>query len=1045
MLESRPDRPFLLENSSKFLNTDDDVFFYIKSDEKSHADRVLDKLKTSLVNECSIGTNKLTVTESNAFGNTHLIHGCFREGLANPADHETVDRLILVGVNGNGRSGSTYMFTQKFKFNWQSLETKSHSAKENLFGRKIFDLGIIPDEDNGSHIRRAHKVDNFPPPCNVLKGHCRIFRASLPYGEITGKPGREEGAFHVSIAQSTSVFHEILQNMAGDPGGTTNDALMEIVSAQEGTYWYVPSTEELDIQTEGICRVDLDTHWKIDRGNDYIFYNHRQYLHNMEKRKYRADSVPSCRIRRLLQYTFEQWNHNWLKKIEVPDIPSLSEVAMSKSEERFSHGSIPLRKGLAIKKSLGEVITTCDVQNKMHNPSQLYGWKADIFNIHPDEIIVGHLPKSSSLGLGRQVMRYLTDEERRNAFLKGLSEVSGCGHVIPDYEKLLRLGISGLSKEISEKMSISDPNVEKKEFYTSCNLALEGLKMYIKNHGTLAEYLASKTNEYNEDQRRNLRTIASRMKYLAEGKPRDLAEAVQLIFSMHCCLHLTGEPVSVGRLDQLLARFVDTKEIQSKEYLQNCQDIIDNFWIKFSERVILDPSLAADNTEWGYCAVPFSSDGTFPRGGNINQWVQQVTVGGYYANKTKRKNAKFVALLCLKAARRLPLNAPCLSLRVHKGTDDELLREASKSLLSGSAHPILPHDDRIIKALEDTPLLEGKLTRSDAREYACDGCYEPLISGKSQFAFTYLPLPKVIELTLNQGKTYLNAGPAYLEGTPSSYKTKPAKDISNFQDLQRIFLEHLRIQIESGMYRLLVNYGNIWSACPTPLLSTLIDGCLQTGRDLYNGGATYNISACMFIGFSTCVDSLYAIKRLCFDKDSACLQLYELLNVLQNDWGYGIEELVTDNNLDLMRKHEKAAHYKILRHRALDLPKFGTDSGAVDEELCAIVSWLAENIVTIFRSVVKSESGPFHDLMEILKQKYDPFEMVFCPGSGTFESYVEWGLTLGASADGRRKAMPIGSDFSASPALQDKPSAPVENKIYRYCTNKWHFSLRIYA
>lgn len=78
-----------------------------------------------------------------------------------------------------------------------------------------------------------------------------------------------------------------------------------------------------------------------------------------------------------------------------------------------------------------------------------------------------------------------------------------------------------------------------------------------------------------------MRTIASRMKYLAEGKPRDLAEAVQLIFSIHCCLHLTGEPVSVGRLDQLLARFVDTKEIQSKEYLQNCQDIIDNFWKNF--------------------------------------------------------------------------------------------------------------------------------------------------------------------------------------------------------------------------------------------------------------------------------------------------------------------------------------------------------------------------------------------------------------------------------------------------------------------------------
>ena len=30
------------------------------------------------------------------------------------------------------------------------------------------------------------------------------------------------------------------------------------------------------------------------------------------------------------------------------------------------------------------------------------------------------------------------------------------------------------------------------------------------------------------------------------------SDAVQLIFSIHCCLHLVGQAVSVGRLDQLL-------------------------------------------------------------------------------------------------------------------------------------------------------------------------------------------------------------------------------------------------------------------------------------------------------------------------------------------------------------------------------------------------------------------------------------------------------------------------------------------------------------
>ena len=41
------------------------------------------------------------------------------------------------------------------------------------------------------------------------------------------------------------------------------------------------------------------------------------------------------------------------------------------------------------------------------------------------------------------------------------------------------------------------------------------------------------------------------------------SDAVQMIFSMHCCLHLVGQPVSVGRLDQLLIGYYQT-DIEKK-------------------------------------------------------------------------------------------------------------------------------------------------------------------------------------------------------------------------------------------------------------------------------------------------------------------------------------------------------------------------------------------------------------------------------------------------------------------------------------------------
>ena len=52
--------------------------------------------------------------------------------------------------------------------------------------------------------------------------------------------------------------------------------------------------------------------------------------------------------------------------------------------------------------------------------------------------------------------------------------------------------------------------------------------------------------------------------------------------------------------------------------------------------------------------------------------------------------------MCLKASRKFPLNAPCVSLRLSKSTPLEVKKEAVAALLSGGAHPVLLHDRKMI-------------------------------------------------------------------------------------------------------------------------------------------------------------------------------------------------------------------------------------------------------------------------------------------------------------------------------------------------------------
>lgn len=87
--------------------------------------------------------------------------------------------------------------------------------------------------------------------------------------------------------------------------------------------------------------------------------------------------------------------------------------------------------------------------------------------------------------------------------------------------------------------------------------------------------------------------------------------------------------------------------------------------------------------------------------------------------------------------------------------------------------------------------------------------------------------------------------------------------------MQAIFLKHLKLLVEN-LYGLILNsYGNPWQICPSPLLSCLLEGCVDNGMDMTNGGSRYF--------------TIQNLKLHCFDKGDHNLSQNLFLSEVSHD------------------------------------------------------------------------------------------------------------------------------------------------------------------
>lgn len=998
----------ILNCSPPYKDSGGDLYFHIKSDSLEDCRKVYEKIKKSFE---SI-SKEIICTEGNPFRQSRVYGRKILHGLIMTVDPINLSARVLIDDEDGEHLGACFGLSQKFIHNWSLLGEMQEAEIENMIGRD-FNGNILPSLEEQSHMRCARVKDKDDMKYTV-------FTQGQPFGNSSTGHSREEGVYVSAFAKSLDTFDHILGGMLGESykqSKEIKDKHFRYSSSIEGNVWYIPSAREIGLEPAKTLKpVEINSFFQIKSKSKYMYYNSKDFLHRIWYERHKDSHPLTDRVINLLGTAFSRWHNSWYDQPVFPYLPSLESYLTERKKgeytkkqvEDFLNSSVAERKGLATKFTLGDLFS-----------NEEYCRKMDLFRLSPNEVIVGVIPPFT-LGTGVPVMTYLKEDERLNGFCATLDETSMAGHIVPGYPVLLKKGIGRLIEEAKEKLK-KEGSEEKRSFYRSVIYSLEGASDYFKNYGLLAEKVSRELRESQKEEKENLRIIADRMKRLSTEPPRSFIDALQMVFGMHCCLHLAGELVSIGRLDKWLMPFYSAESISAEK----AQEAIDCFWIKMDEKVLMNRQYYKEVRSYGTCAISGSGGAAVPLGDKISQWVMQVTVGGYDCSGEANPDAVYneITEMCLRSARRLPLNSPCLSLRLTKKTPDHIIEEASKAILSGGAAPFLFNDELLIKGLlESGPAM---MDEKDARNYCADGCWETILPGQTEFWLSYVNIANALEMALNQGSTYVNAGTNNIRGSQSSFLSPPANEIKSFEQFCDIFFEHYKWMIVKFYYGIFQGYGALNKFCPSPLISSLLEGCLESGRDLTNAGAKYHLLAPILFGITSVIDSLWSIKKMVYDPKSAVTDLPELLTCLLSDWGFNMVSPFDPDRGGPERSSVMAMRFKQLRQVALGIPKFGLGCAEVDEFAGKIASRIKAVVTNVLNEPEKQVSREFKALIESVSEKYSlpgkKFAFNLTPAFGTFEDYIGLGLQNGASADGRRKGGSFSSNFSPNCTPNDLP------------------------
>lgn len=524
------------------------------------------------------------------------------------------------------------------------------------------------------------------------------------------------------------------------------------------------------------------------------------------------------------------------------------------------------------------------------------------------------------------------------------------GHVLIGLQKILTMGFKGISEQAARQLAEFTRDDEKyewrKDFLESIRVSSQAVCEFAERYAKLAEKTAEKTNE---PRRSELLKIAARCRRVPAQPPTNFMEALQAIWMSQVALQISyGEDsiFSPGRVDQYLFPFYKKDKEMGLMGPDDALEAISEYYIKL---------------------------GTFTGFG-----PNHVTIGGVDRDGESAVNE--LSYLMIKAYDNLKGLRNSLAVRTcpEKTPRDFLLQacEVHRKTAGLSFY----NDEVVIRGL----MADG-YALEDARDYGAIGCAELAGTGNSNgyASGSSCHFEHVLEMTLHEGKRFSTGWQQV------GVKTSPASEFKTFEDVKKAFETQLANAVEA-----MVSLSNIKDqvfaeSFPAPLLSSTIEGCVESGLDVTRGGARYNHSTVSAQGIGTVANSLAAIKWAVFDYKLVTME--EMVKHLRNNFE-GAEEL----RLILARK----------------APKYGNNDPRADD----ITVWALNLLDREARKYKRPMDGGTYRALMI--------------SAGT---QVIAGRHLGATPDGRKQGEAVSNGISPVNGTEQEGMTATLHSVAKAC------------